>query len=129
MSKSKVSIVKYENPLESVRKLVELSNLFDNIPKDAKVFIKPNIVYWNRFTIFPKWGVITTSRVIEDIVILLKERGIDDITIGEGIVTGDVKDTETAADAFASIFRVMRFRISSSSESFSRVSARTSGAA
>ena len=100
MSKSKVSIVKYEEPLESVRKLIELANLFDDIPKDAKIFIKPNIVYWNRFTNFPKWGVITTSRLIEDIVVLLKERGINDITIGEGIVTGEVKDTETAADAF-----------------------------
>ncbi|MHA2257273.1 MAG: DUF362 domain-containing protein [Promethearchaeota archaeon] len=100
MRKSKVSIVKYEEPMESVRKLVELSNLFDEIPKDAKVFIKPNIVYWNAFTNFPKWGVITSSRVIEDVVVLLKERGIEDISIGEGIVTEDVKDTETAADAF-----------------------------
>ena len=100
MSKSKVSIVKYEKPLESVRKLVELTNLFDKIPKDAKVFIKPNIVYWNAFTNFPKWGVITSSRVIEDVVVLLKEHEIDDISIGEGIVTADVKDTETAADAF-----------------------------
>jgi len=100
MSKSKVSIVKYEEPLESVRKLVELTNLFDEIPKDAKVFIKPNIVYWNAVTNFPKWGVITSSRVIEDVVVLLKERGIDDISIGEGIVTADIKDTATAADAF-----------------------------
>ena len=100
MSKSKVAIVKYEEPLESVRKLVELTNLFDEIPKGAKVFIKPNIVYWNTATNFPKWGVITSSRVIEDVIILLKERGIDDISIGEGIVTEDVKDTETAADAF-----------------------------
>ncbi|MFX1427470.1 MAG: DUF362 domain-containing protein, partial [Promethearchaeota archaeon] len=100
MSKSKVSVVKYEKSPDSVRKLVESINLFDEIPKDAKVFIKPNIVYWNRFSNFPKWGVITSSRIIEDTVVLLKERGIDDITIGEGIVTGDVKDTETAADAF-----------------------------
>ena len=100
MSKSKVSIVKYEKPLESVRKLVELVNLFDEIPKDAKVFIKPNIMYWNRFSNFPKWGVITTSRIIEDVVVLLKEREIDDISIGEGIATTDIKDTETALDAF-----------------------------
>ncbi len=100
MSKSKVSIVKYEESLESVRKLVELSNLFDQIPKDAKVFIKPNIVFWTRHSNFPKWGVITSSRIIEDVVVILKERGINDITIGEGIVTEDVKDTETAADAF-----------------------------
>ena len=100
MSKSIVSVIKYEKPLESVRKLVDSINLFDEIPKNAKIFIKPNIVYWNAFTNFPKWGVITSSRIIEDVVILLKERGIDDISIGEGIVTADVKDTETAADAF-----------------------------
>ncbi|MFX1316141.1 MAG: DUF362 domain-containing protein [Promethearchaeota archaeon] len=97
MSKSLVSIVKYEEPLKSVRKAVELANGFNNLPSKAKVFIKPNIVYWNRHCDFPKWGVITTSRVIEDIVILLKEQGIDDITIGEGIVS---EDKETAEDAF-----------------------------
>jgi uncharacterized protein (DUF362 family) len=100
MTNSKVSVVKYEKPLESVRKLVDSVNLFDEIPQDAKIFIKPNIVYWNRFSNFPKWGVITSSRVIEDVVVLLKERGIDDISIGEGIVTGEIRDTETAADAF-----------------------------
>ena len=99
MNKSIVSIVKYEKPLESVRKVVELSKLFDNLPSNAKVFIKPNIVYWNRNTVFPKWGVLTTSRVIEDVVVLLKELGIEDITIGEGIVA-EINDKETAIDAF-----------------------------
>ena len=79
MIKSRVTIVKYEKPLDSIRKAVKLSKLFDGIPKVAKIFIKPNIVYWNRHTNFPKWGAITTSRVIEDVVTLLKERGIDDI--------------------------------------------------
>ena len=100
MSKSKVSIVKYEKPFDSVRKAVELVNGLDNIPNNAKVFIKPNIVYWNRRSNFPKWGVITTSRVIEDIIVLLKEKGLEDITIGEGIISDDAKDKETAADAF-----------------------------
>ncbi|MFX1599538.1 MAG: DUF362 domain-containing protein, partial [Promethearchaeota archaeon] len=100
MSKSIVSIVKYEKPLESVRKVIELANGFNNLPSKAKVFIKPNIVYWNRHCDIPKWGVITTSRVIEDVIILLKEQGIDDIIIGEGIVSEDPKDTETAKDAF-----------------------------
>jgi len=36
-------------------------------------------------------------------VILLKERGMDDITIVEGIVTFDPKDTETPAHAFESL--------------------------
>ncbi len=94
MSKSIVSVVKYEKPLESVRKTVELSNLFSDLAKDAKIFIKPNIVYWSTGP-HPKWGVITTSRVMEDVVTLLKEHGIEDITIGEGF--GSV---EAAKDAF-----------------------------
>lgn len=94
MSKPIVSIVKYEKPLESVRKVIELSKLFENLQKDAKVFIKPNIVYWNRYP-HPKWGVITTTRVMEDVVALLKEHGITDISIGEGF-----PNAELAEDAF-----------------------------
>ena len=102
MSKSVVAIVRYEKPLESVRKAIELCGGLDHLPAKAKVFIKPNIVFWTRKVAFPKWGVLTTSRMIEDIVILLKEQGIDDITIGEGIV-GRVKDKETTAHAFESL--------------------------
>lgn len=100
MSKSTVAVVKYENPMESVRKVIELANGFENLPLKGKIFIKPNIVYWTKNTVFPKWGVLTTSRVIEDVVALLKEKGVDDIIIGEGIVTEDPKDKETPADAF-----------------------------
>ncbi len=99
MSKPVVAIVRYEKPLESVRKAVELSNGLQNMPANARVFIKPNIVFWTKATLFPKWGVITTSRVIEDMVIVLKEHGITDITIGEGIVAAP-KDTQTPAHAF-----------------------------
>ena len=102
MSKSVVAIVRYEKPLESVRKAVELCRGLDHLPPNGKVFIKPNIVFWTRKVAFPKWGVITTSRMIEDIVVLLKEQGIEDITIGEGIV-GRVKDKETPAHAFESL--------------------------
>ncbi|UCE54655.1 MAG: DUF362 domain-containing protein [Desulfobacterales bacterium] len=100
MNKKLVAIVRYEKPLASVRKAVELSKGLDHLTSGAKVFIKPNIVFWTRAVPFPKWGVITTSRVVEDMVVLLKERGIEDITIGEGMVTGDPKDTETPAHAF-----------------------------
>lgn len=99
MEKHIVSIVRYEKPLASARKAVELSNGLQNMPANAKVFIKPNIVFWTKATLFPKWGVITTSRVIEDMVIILKDHGISDITIGEGIVAAP-KDTETPAHAF-----------------------------
>ncbi len=111
MSKSFVSIVHYEKPLDSVRKAVELSKGLDHLPSKARVFIKPNIVYWTRVVNFPKWGVITTSRVIEDMVVLLKERGIDDITIGEGIVMARSKDDDTPSHAFESLgYNVLKKR-------------------
>jgi uncharacterized protein (DUF362 family) len=103
MSKHLVSIVAYEKPQESVRKAVEMVNGLDHLPAGAKVFIKPNIVFWSSKVEFPKYGVITTSRVIEDVVILLKEKGITDITIGEGVVTRDVKDVATPAHAFQTL--------------------------
>jgi uncharacterized protein (DUF362 family) len=103
VGKSIVAIVRYEKPLESVRRAVEYSHGLDHLPSKANVFIKPNIVFWTRTTPFPKWGVITTSRVVEDMVILLKERGIDRITIAEGTVTYDPKDRETAAHAFETL--------------------------
>jgi uncharacterized protein (DUF362 family) len=103
MSKNRVAIVRYEKPLESVRQAVELSRGLDDLPSKARVFIKPNIVFWTRAVPFPKWGVITTSRVVEDVIILLKERGIDDITIGEGTVTMNPKDLATPAHAFETL--------------------------
>lgn len=103
MRKYTVAVVRYEKPLESVRKAVEYCAGLESMPARARVFIKPNIVFWTRAVAFPKWGVITTSRIVEDIIILLKERGIDDITIGEGTVTMRPKDTATPAHAFETL--------------------------
>jgi uncharacterized protein (DUF362 family) len=103
MRKPKVAIVRYEKPLESVRKAVDLSKGLEGLPSHSKVFIKPNIVFWTKVSPFPKWGVITTSRVVQDMVSLLKERGINDITIGEGTVLFDPRDKETPAHAFETL--------------------------
>ena len=103
MSKNRVAVVKYEKPLESVRRAVELCHGLDHLPSKARVFIKPNIVFWTRVVPFPKWGVITTTRVVEDVILLLKERGIEDITIGEGTVTMNPKDLATPAHAFETL--------------------------
>jgi uncharacterized protein (DUF362 family) len=103
MSKNRVAIVRYQKPLESVRRAVELCNGLDHLPSGARVFIKPNIVFWTKLVPFPKWGVITTTRVVEDVILLLKERGIDDITVGEGMVTMNPKDLTTPAHAFETL--------------------------
>ncbi|MCB2188477.1 MAG: DUF362 domain-containing protein [Deltaproteobacteria bacterium] len=99
----KVAIVRYEEPGESVRQAVELSQGLAGLPQGAKVFLKPNIVFWTKAVPFPKWGVITTSRVVEDLVVLLKEAGAAQITIGEGMVMYDPKDTATPAHAFETL--------------------------
>ncbi len=98
-----VSIVSYEKPFESVRRAVEMCGGLAGLPRGARVFIKPNIVFWTQATAFPKWGVITTSRVVEDMVALLRDHGIDDITIGEGTVVMDPRDTETQRHAYRSL--------------------------
>ncbi|MGD9300899.1 MAG: DUF362 domain-containing protein, partial [Desulfobacterales bacterium] len=103
MDKKLVSIVEYEAPLESVRKAVELSRGLDHLVSGARVYIKPNIVFWTKATNFPKYGVVTTSRVVEDMVVLLKDRGIDDISIGEGTVLRDPKDMEAQMHAFKTL--------------------------
>ncbi len=102
-TKKLVSIVRYERPLGSVRKAVELCGGLKGLRPNPKVFVKPNIVFWTKAVPFPKWGVITTSRVVKDMVVLLKERGVNDITIGEGIVVSDPKDRETAPHAFETL--------------------------
>jgi thiamine pyrophosphate-dependent acetolactate synthase large subunit-like protein/uncharacterized protein (DUF362 family) len=110
MNEALVSIVEYEKPLDSVRKAVDLCKGLEHLPSKAKVFIKPNIVWWTREAAFPKWGMITTSRVVEDMVVILKERGIDDILIGEGILVNP-KDKETPAQAFESLgYNVLKKR-------------------
>ncbi len=98
-----VSIVKYDRPLDSVRRAVDLSQGLAHLSTKAKVLIKPNIVFWTKSAPFPKYGVITTSRVVEDMVVLLKDEGIDDITIGEGIVIRKPGDNETPAHAFETL--------------------------
>lgn len=100
MPKTPVAITRYEKPGESVRKAVELAGGLGELPQNAKVFVKPNIVLWSDVQPFPKWGMITTSRVVEDMVALLKDQGIHDIAIGEGPVLLDQRDRDLVLRAF-----------------------------
>ena len=103
MQRFRVSLLRYERPYESVKRVVQYSDGLKGLSPDLHVFIKPNIVFWTKECSFPKWGVITTSRVVEDIVRILKEMGITKITIGEGIVTFRPKDRQTPMHAFKSL--------------------------
>ncbi len=81
-----VAVVKYEKPYESLKQAIDTAGGLGEISGNSKVVIKPNIVVWTIGTNFPKFGVITTARMIEDIVIILNEHGVRDLTLVEGIV-------------------------------------------
>ncbi len=103
MNKYKVAIAHYRKKITSVKKVIELSEVFKALSGDERVYLKPNIVYWTRDPYYSKYGVITTSRVVEDVIIALKEIGINDITIGEGTVTSKPNDFETINHAFETL--------------------------
>jgi uncharacterized protein (DUF362 family) len=84
-----VGLVKYTKPYESLKKAIDLVGGIEDISGNSKVFIKPNFVIWYDGVPFPKYGVLTTARMIEDLVVLLNEHGISNLTLVEGIVKTD----------------------------------------
>ncbi|MFQ5925150.1 MAG: DUF362 domain-containing protein [Dehalococcoidia bacterium] len=84
-----VAVVKYEKPFESLKKAVALAGGLGDVSAGSKVVIKPNICGWYEGVDFPKYGVLTTTRLIEDVVILLGEYGVKDISIVEGVTESE----------------------------------------
>jgi uncharacterized protein (DUF362 family) len=79
-----VSLVKFDKPLNSVRRAIELCGGFDKLSKTDRVLIKPNNCFRHR--IMPPYGMVTTAILLEGIVQLLIEYGCRDISIGEGAI-------------------------------------------
>ena len=97
-----VSIVRGDDPA-SIRQAVEAAGALDRIKPGDTVFLKPNVVFWAKGLPFPKWGVVTSSTVVEEAVRLVKDAGAGRVIIGEGMVTPKPGDRETPADAFESL--------------------------
>lgn len=86
MIRSTVALTRYHHAGNSLQEAVELCDGFKNLKPNDKVLIKPNLVAWShRFVISP-YGVFTTTRLVEEMVRLLKAFGCENITIGEGSV-------------------------------------------
>lgn len=83
-----VSLKRYESSPGSLKALIELCGGFDRLGPSHRVFIKPNLVALDDRYPMPLYGVFTTTRLVHDMVVLLKEFGVDHITIGEGSVRG-----------------------------------------
>lgn len=86
MNNPVVAIKRYVGSPDSLKEAVSLCNGLEGLNRDDHVFIKPNLIGWdNRFPM-PLYGVFTTTRLVEDMVIILKDYGAKRITIGEGSV-------------------------------------------
>jgi len=84
MEKPTVSLIRYESSPHSLAEALRESNGFEKIEAGYQVLIKPNLVGWDPEYPIAPYGVYTTSRLVEDMVVLLRDYGIKDITIGEG---------------------------------------------
>lgn len=79
------AVVKYDGTINSLKGAIELCNGFEKLKPDDRVLLKPNIVWGGGGTKkMPKYGMVTTSRIIEDLILLLREYGCRNISIGEG---------------------------------------------
>ncbi len=99
--KPTVSLVSYSKSPESLKNAIDLCSGFSRLKASDKVMIKPNLVAWDDVFPFAPYGVYTTTRLIEDLVILLKEYGCSDITIGEGSV--EIKKGVGTMQAYAGL--------------------------
>jgi len=82
-----VSIVKYDGTINPLKNAIEQCNGFSELKQNDKVLLKPNIVWGGGGTNkIPKYGLITTSKVVEDIIQLLHRHGCRNVSIGEGTI-------------------------------------------
>ena len=80
-----VAVVRYEKSYESLRQAIDEAGGLGEFSSNSKVFVKPNFVTWLEGINFPKYGVLTTAQLIKDTVVILKEHGVNDISLVDGV--------------------------------------------
>ncbi|MFH1479931.1 MAG: DUF362 domain-containing protein [Pseudomonadota bacterium] len=88
MKKPIVAIKRYEHSPGSARELIDLCEGFHDLKGHHHVLIKPNLVGLDRQYPISLYGIFTTTRLVHDVVFLLKEYGVEKIALGEGSVHG-----------------------------------------
>lgn len=96
-----VSLVRYSSSPDSLREAISLCDGFYGIRPTGSVLIKPNLVTWDANIPIPPFGVFTSTRLVEDLIVCLKDFGCDKITIGEGSV--EMNKHVGTKDAFAGL--------------------------
>jgi len=93
----------YKSSPDSLKEVLKLSGALDdfkllaNTNPNSKILIKPNLVAWIDEINVPMFGVLTTTRLVEDLIIILKQFNLHNIWIGEGgVKLGPKSDTKIA---------------------------------
>lgn len=81
----KVAIELFDGTVESLRQALVLSDAFQGLDPRWKILIKPNLV-WGGMKGYPPFGVVTSGILIDHLLLLLREHGCRDVSIGEGTV-------------------------------------------
>lgn len=98
MDLAAVGLVKFADERANVGRAIELCDGFKELTASKRVLLKPNLVMWDEVLPYPKYGVITTAVVVEEVVRLLKEFGCSDITIAEAATEDkDINSSTVAA--------------------------------
>lgn len=97
MNSLNTSIVKYDGTQNSLREALELCDGLRGLRPNHRVLIKPNICFGDRYKRMPPFGMLSTTRLVEDMINILKEQGVWDISIGEGSVVDKTLGSSTDA--------------------------------
>jgi uncharacterized protein (DUF362 family) len=80
-----VAVVRYDGTPNALKKAIELCRGFEELKRDHKILLKPNIL-WGGTKKLPPFGVVTTSAIVGHLLQLLSDQGCKDIAIGEGTI-------------------------------------------
>jgi len=95
-SNDNVAITRYDRTISAIKKGIELIKGLEDLRPSDNILIKPNVLWGAGGTKkIPKYGFVTTSRLVEGIVILLREKGCNKISIGEGCIANDEIGSDT----------------------------------
>jgi uncharacterized protein (DUF362 family) len=82
--KAPVALCKLGENHQGVKEAVELCGGLKDLDPNMSVLIKPNFVVWLKKYPYAPYGVITTSSVVEEVIKILKDKGVKNIIVGDG---------------------------------------------
>ena len=85
---TEVSVVKCLDPFKNVVEALKMINAEKAVDKSEKTLIKPNYIVAEG----PDYVHVTDPRIVEALIIWLKNLGVDDITVAEGGLSIDTVD-------------------------------------